>query len=382
MPSSEINKIRKTVGIITMHRPDNYGSYLQTYATFKFIHNLGYNVKVIDYAYPTDYHKSLVKVKAVSKGRHLSFIHKKVSGLFRRMLRIDAREHQIRMQDFYAENLSFTKAYNKAEELKKDPPYFDIYVTGSDQVWNPEFTGKDTTFLLSWVPQGKTKIAFSSSFAVKKLSEEEKKLYGEYLKDYKHISIREYSDILRNLGITGKVTLDPTFLISKTQWMSITSEHPLVEGNYILCYLLGYKFDPYPFAYKLIDRVRKETKYKVVVIDGDPYDTLRGYKVMGGMGPSDFINLFAYSSFVITSSFHGTAFAINFEKPFITIINKGTNDNRQVSLVREFNISVDHIVSLDDDVKTLHPCQNVDWSEKLNDLRAMSATYLTKSLEE
>lgn len=380
MSKSEINN-HISVGIITMHRPDNYGSYLQTFATFKYIQDLGYQVKVIDYAYPTDYHKNLLKDSKVPNKRHMSFIHKKASGILRRLIGIDEHEHQTKMHNFYVNNLDFTETYHTAEELRTNPPCFDIYLTGSDQVWNPEYTGKDTSFLLSWVPEGRIKLAFSSSFAVKILSEDLKQLYIDNLRQYKHISVREHSDILQCMGISGRVTLDPTFLFNKIQWMSITSSQPIVKGNYILCYLLGYKFDPYPFAYKLIDKVRKLTKYKVVVIDGDPYDTLRGYKIMGGLGPTDFINLFAFSSFVITSSFHGTAFAINFEKPFFTIINNKNNDNRQVSLVKEFNISEDHIVSLDTNIKSVKPIQTVNWKDQLDNLRKESTTFLKDSIE-
>lgn len=374
----------KTVGIITMHRPDNYGSYLQTFATFKFISKLGYDVKVIDYAYPTKYHKSLHKTKEKTKIKR-SWIHRKLSGFFRRILHIDSSIHACKMKRFYQKYLKFTKIYNSAQELTNNPPLFNIYVTGSDQVWNPEFTGNDTTFLLSWVPNGRKKIAYSASFSVSELPIKMRQNYEKYLKEYNSISIREQSDILNSMnGIKGKLVLDPIFLFNKTQWINLLGDPLKCEGKYILCYLLSYKFNPYPYAYNVIKQIHRQTGYKVVIIDGDPADTLRGFKIVGNLGPEDFVSLFAHSSYIISNSFHGTAFAINFEIPFSTIVNSNPNnkDNRQLSLVNEFKISKNRVIRNGENVNSINADRIVEWHEKLKELRKESILFLRDALND
>lgn len=374
----------KSVGIITMHRPDNYGSYLQTFATYKFISDMGYDVRVIDYAYPTEYHKSIISSKEqICKKTKPSFVHRKITGLFRRILHIDLQEHLEKMQNFYRRNVRFTKRYNSGEELSNDPPNFDIYVTGSDQVWNPEYTGTDTSFLLSWAPKEKKRIAFSASFAIKQLPECVKDIYASNLKQYQSIGIREQSDILKELGgIKGELVLDPTFLYNKAQWIKITGNTPLINRKYILCYLLTYKYNPFPYAYKVIKKLQSTTGFGVVIIDGDPADTLRGWRVVGNLGPEDFVCLFANASYIITSSFHGTAFAINFEKPFFTIVDNcpKSNDNRQLSLVNEFEIPETNILVNNINIKNMEVNFNIGWHERLESLRLKSKNFLKEAL--
>lgn len=374
----------KTVGIITMHRPNNYGSYLQTFATYKFITELGYDTKVIDYAYPTEYHRSLVKTRKTDNIKQ-SWMHRKLSGLFRRLLHIDTARHLDKMRKFYQQNIKLTRTFNSAEELRKAPPLFDIYVTGSDQVWNPEFTGKDTSFLLSWIPDGKRRIAYSASFSIRELPSDVTELYESNLKKYNAIGIRERSDILTSMnGIKGEVVLDPTFLYNKSQWISILGDTSKSKGKYILCYLLNYKFNPYPYAYNVIEHLQKQTGYKVVIIDGDPADTLRGYRIAGNLGPEDFVSLFAHAGYVVTNSFHGTAFAINFEKPFLTIVNSDTKskDNRQSSLIDEFGISSQRVIRKGDNLNNINPDIVVEWHERLTRLREESIRFLVDALND
>ena len=370
-----------TVGIITMHTPLNYGSYLQTYATYMFLKENGYSPTIINYKYPTNYHKQLAQNNNAPQIRH-SFIYNKISGLCRRLLKVNSDGLRKKMQSFYLQNLTFTKEYNSAEELKKDPPLFDIYLSGSDQIWNPQYIGKDTTCVLSWVPEGRKKIAFSSSFALTELPSEYYSLYKESLEKYQSISIREFSNIPQHLlGHNVPVTIDPTLLFPKNKWKQLVKSTPIVKGKYVLCYLLGYKFNPNPYALKLAKHIANKIGAKVVAIGGDPINVLKGIKVIPNCGPEEFLNLFYYSEFVITSSFHGTIFALNFEKPLLSIVNDtSTKDNRQISFLNRLGLKEQCVIKNTPFDNISMPVIKKEAIDKLDSLREMSVTYFLNAL--
>lgn len=332
---------QKNIGVITMHRVLNYGSYLQTYATYKFIQACGYNAVIIDYLFPNNYHKSLA-AKRLNTTKKTNWIKNKIAGICFRLIRQNEALRTEKFSSFYKKELTFTKTYFSLDELQQDPPIFDIYITGSDQVWNPIWVGIDTAFLLSWVPKNRPKYSYAASFGLKELPSDISHFYKPYLEQYTAISIREQSEILEKMGLPqGKVVLDPTFLLNKDEWGGvITSQKPLIQGPYILCYLLDYTFNPFPYAHKVIKYIAKKTGYKIVMITSDPTNILRGYQVYPNCGPYDFLNLFYYAQFIITSSFHGTAFAINFQKSFISIVNdEQTLDNRQLAIIKELHVN-------------------------------------------
>lgn len=370
-----------TVGIITMHTPLNYGSYLQTYATYMFLKENGYSPTIINYRYPTNYHKHLAHNNNAPEIKH-SFIHNKISGLCRMLLRVNSEELKAKMQSFYLQNLTFTKDYNSAEELKNNPPLFDIYLSGSDQIWNPQYVGKDTTYMLSWVPEGRKKIAFSSSFALTELPNEYYSLYKESLEKYRSISIREYSDIPQHLlGHNVPITVDPTLLLSKEKWKRLITSPPIVKGKYVLCYLLGYKFNAETFGIKLSKYIANKIGAKVVLIGGDPINILKGTRVIPNCGPEDFLNLFYYSEFVITSSFHGTIFALNFEKPLLSIVNDApTKDNRQISFLNKLGLKECIVKKNTPFESIILPIIKKEAFDTLASWREMSVTYLMNAL--
>lgn len=317
-----------------MHAVCNYGSYLQTYALSAFLKEHGWDSEIINYRFPTAYHKSIAKEKG-SEVPPPTWLQCKIAGICARIVHLDSGLRLRRMDDFYEKNIHLTRPYHDAESLKNILQDSDVYITGSDQVWNPEWTGKDYSFLLSWVKDDKHKISYASSFAVKELPKEVATDYKKYLSRYDAISIRETSDILDKMGVVKyKVVLDPTFLLKRKQWDLIIPEERLHKKKYILCYILRYMYDPFPYAHKVIKWLKRVTGYDVVYIGPEVEFLIKGYKIYPNCGPLEFLNLFRNAEFVVTSSFHGTSFAINFEKPFFTLIKStDTLDNRQLSLI-------------------------------------------------
>jgi UDP-N-acetylglucosamine transferase subunit ALG13 len=139
--------------------------------------------------------------------------------------------------------------------------------------------------------------------------------------------------------LTGKEAewvLDPTLLFSSDDWNKVAEPKRLYKGPYILCYLLGYSFDPFPYTYDLVNLLKEKLRMNAVFIGGDPYNALaRRNKVFPNLGPSQFLALFRDASFVVTTSFHGTVFSLNYSKSFYTVVNnEKTLDDRQLSIVK------------------------------------------------
>ena len=372
----------RTVAITTMHAVFNYGSILQTYALYQYIKELGYEPFIVDYVFPNDYHLSLFKKPKeepkVNKWRaHLN-------GICHRILKLDISRKKRSLEDFM-NKMKLSEKFKSEEELLLNPPLADIYVTGSDQVWNPYYIGNDNTFFLHWVPNVKknNKISYGPSFGGGAISSDFINRITPLLQEYKAISVRERPQVLNRLNIPATQVLDPVFLLSKQQWKDIISDDPIVKGKYILCYLLGYSFNPFPYAYDVIKEIKKQTGFKVVMIGGEPLNILKGYQLFNDCGPEEFLNLFYYSSFVITSSFHGTAFAINFNKPFISIVDdKKVEDERQKNIIRQVGLGEDYILPKKTPVHGIKVSKlGVKVAPNLEEFRGESIQYLENSLK-
>lgn len=368
----------KTVGIITIHRIYNYGSVLQAYALQIACERMGFRVEVIDYHFPNVFHFSKMKqephaksIKAILLKFFYAFAlyrqHKEIRVFVNRYLHLS------------------NKAYDSPNELQKSPPEYDIYMTGSDQVWNPRYCYGDPAFLLHFVPIRKRKIAYAASIGNNVIDDA---LIGEYKKllaQYDAISVREYSSssLLWDL-INRKVpiVLDPTLLLCSSQWHEMMKPSR-IKGKYILCYYLNYSFDPFPYADQLADYLREQTGYKIVRIVRPPEKLLnKGVDFRIGLSVGEFLGLIAGAELVLTTSFHGTAFALNFSVPLFSIVaHRDSADSRQASLLKSVGLA-SRILALGDAYpkKEQIACDYVEAQSKLELLRKNSLTFLRKSL--
>lgn len=164
------NEISRKVGVITMHSVINYGSFLQAYATQTIIEKLGYECEIIDYQFPNDWHfkRGVFGVSGI-KSQLLNIIHK--VGIK------PGHRKKTKLKKATKKYLHLSKMYRNPCEIKRTPPIYDIYVTGSDQTWNPKHTKGDDVFLLSFAPENAKKISFSASIAGRYLSEDYKPLF-------------------------------------------------------------------------------------------------------------------------------------------------------------------------------------------------------------
>lgn len=302
------------IDLITMHRVINYGSVLQTYATVKYLEKMGHEVEVIDYI-PKRFRTKNVFL-FVNPRRNKSIFHKI---LFICISFPGRLAHHHIFSSFINNNYKVTdKKYYSIEDLKKDVPYADVYITGSDQVWNSSFENKvDQAYFLDFVPKGKKRIAYAASFGKTELDEYEIDEVKELIHKYDSISVREDSaiNILEKLGrYDGQHVIDPTLLLTKEEWENKASKR-IIKDKYVLIYQLN----PSDKLIKYANQIAKEEGLKVAKFGWD-YIKPRGVDInLSYRTPEDFLSAIKYADFIVTDSFHGTIFSLNFNKQFICV---------------------------------------------------------------
>ncbi len=321
------------IGILTMHKVLNYGSALQAYALQHYISKLGYDAELIDYIFPNGARKE-----------RMSLIRRIFSPLRKIMSGRLIKEQKFRQ--FYKDYFVCSKnRYESPEKLAKAELDYDIFMTGSDQVWNPQHIKDDRSFFFPFVPENSKKISYASSFSVAHIPEAEKAIYRDLLGSYNAISVREKSGVQIVEELTGKeaeMVCDPTLLIDKAEWSDMVKNMPKPYPEpYILAYILRYSYDPYPEINNIIDTVQNRLGHHLIILDGSFNDIRRkNATVIKNAGPLEFINLVKNASFIITTSFHGTAFALNFGIPFYSVIKDRSGfDTRMTDLLDKIGCS-------------------------------------------
>lgn len=369
----------KKVGILTMHRVTNYGSVLQAYATQYIIEKLGYTPIVIDYVFPNKRHHNYFSRKYLR-----TFIRNTYQKIFRKPEYIKSKK----IREFRNKNLYLSPLYSTKNSIIDSPPQYDFYLIGSDQVWNPKHMKGDDTFLLGFLPNNAQKISFSSSFATRSIPTDLKEIYINNLRQFKNISVREdngKSLIKELIDKDVPVTLDPTLMLDASEWkkLSISQHNNYIGKNYILLYMLNYAFNPIPYIYELLHKLQKETGLKIYSFTQTPKNHINlDIEYIIDSSPIEFIQAFENASYVVTSSFHGTAFAVNFGIPLYSIVpNEKIKDDRQTTLLKSLNLN-QCIVHINDTIKPAAQVHyNIEQKETLlNEIRESSIIYLEDAL--
>ena len=297
------------ISVITLHRIVNYGSVLQAYATQFIIEKLGYEVEIIDYQT-----RRMTMKGMIADVKYKNNMLRK-SLLIRTIARIILIPSYIKrfsvFKKFLSENLKLSKhLYTCEDDFYKYPINTDLYLTGSDQVWNPEpSNGIDRPFYISFDDTRK-RISFSASFGISQLKENKKQIQ-ELLSKYEYISVREKSglDILYDLGLKGEWLLDPTLLLTEKEWEPFISKK-YKNKNYILVYNINREKG----LDKFVRRLEQEKKLPVYFLSYQWHDFYKHGKLKCCPAVEEFLGLIHDAEYIITDSFHGLAFSVLFNK--------------------------------------------------------------------
>lgn len=298
------------VSIITLHRITNFGSLLQTYATQKYIESLGYDTEVVDFVPDGITFKRGVWPKGAS---FASKAIKFAPLLFCNVL-------QFSMVDKYLkENIKTTAVrYNNYKELVENVPKADIYLSGSDQVWNTQNNNPEDdlrAYYLCFVPENKRKIAYAGSFGKEDFSDAEKAKISGWLKSYDYISVREDAALktLESMDVSGEWVTDPTLLISQSEWREFCKKAPPEPG-----YVFVYNLNRNKLLEEAAVKIAQEKGLRVVNF-ADTFEFIKGAENRFNNDAFDFLNYISNADFVVTDSFHGTAFSLNFNRQFVCV---------------------------------------------------------------
>lgn len=245
-----------------------------------------------------------------------------------------------RFKSFYKFNKSNIKTskirLHNNRTIKKLNEKFDCFVTGSDQVWNPNLYFDDLYItMLGFTTQDK-KVAISPSIASDDLSEPQKDVFKKYLKDFKYLSCREKqgAEILSQMFNKEVVDLlDPTLMLDKEDWLKVANKPKFHTDNekFMVVYFLGELTESYKYVIRTIS---EQYNLKVVNL----LDINNKYF---SCGPSEFIYLISHCSLVLTDSFHASVFSYIFDKPF-KIFNRldsiKSMNSRLVNLVQKLQL--------------------------------------------
>ena len=376
----------KSAGIITIHKINNYGSVLQAYALQEVCRRLGYDVEIIDYTFPNGYHASKSREYESEDARPRTNEPKWIKALFAKAL---MQQHK-GISQFVSNRLNLSeKSFNSPEELERLCPVYDVYITGSDQLWSPRYCKGDPAFMLHFAPESAKKISYAASIGTDAIPENLAKQYSALLGRYQSISVREKSGkeiISRLTGKEAAVVLDPTLLLDRNEWSTlIPQQRNTIKKKYILCYFLNYTFDAFPYVDNLAKEIQRQTGFEIVRVARPPHTLSFSHtKYRIGASPEEFLSLVKDAEIVLTTSFHGTAFALNFGRPIFSIVqSRMSKDSRQANILRLLGLE-QQILSMGDaypDHKLA--CYDVEKEQlALEDLRMDSLKFLRKSLEQ
>ena len=355
----------KKVGIITFYKK-NYGAFLQAYALQKVIKDLGHMPEAMNYNF------SAHSVISDLTRNPLYFVKKTIFDFVSRkkiaekvqLFRISIRKHL---------NETSTE-YKSKKSLKSCAENYDVYLTGSDQVWNPMiFPDNLCVRLLNFASQDKIIASYAASISAKTITERDITKIREGLARFDYISVREESTKKIIGTIPGKeihVHVDPCLLLKPEQWADI-AEEPEVKN-----YLLVYKLMSQPGMNDFIKRIADENNLKVISIG-----KLNGYNGeyihIPFTSPEKFLGYFQCASYIVTNSFHGVVFSI-INKKRATFFLPAASYDRALNLIQKTGTDalLEQRYLSDDEIERAYK----DVDSILDKERTDSIRYLSKVL--
>lgn len=307
-------KRKKKISLITIFDNPNFGTYLQALALSLALEKKDNKVEIVRYMRPIWHNPSKLR-------RKLRVLEPLLENI-RILIGSKYLKQRKGCRDFVSKYISLSKIYYSFDELKSNPPKADIYLTGSDQVWNTIHNhGIDKSFYLGYVPESVPKYAYAASVGMNYIPDEYKEETKALLSQYKAISVREQSNIalLESIGIKSEMVLDPTLLLTSEEWKKKAKIMNLSEP-YVLVYSVESKERDKQVG-EIAQLIAKAKKYKVyeVSYDGKERSILGCDRHFYYATPDVFLALITNADFIVGSSFHITAFAINFNIDFISV---------------------------------------------------------------
>lgn len=378
----------KQIGIIThYYGSKNYGGVLQSYALCQFLKNQGFDAEQIQF--DKDKGES-IKRRLGKAYRYTLSIPRRIK--YRRLYK-EIRGREAKFAAFRDGAICHSKEVFTQDSLNRLAKEYQLYITGSDQVWHPNAVCD--AYLLDFGIEGIKKMSYAASIAKDTLSAEESGRYKKAFKDYTAISVREKSavELLRPITpVEIQWVVDPVFLLRREEWKSLVGSKCDSE-RYALCYFLGNDSTERKIAKEYAKC--KNLKLKVMpFLNGEisEDDLDYGDERIINASPSEFVQLIQNAEIVFTDSFHATAFSLLFERQFYVFDRsfQSSMGSRIESLTELFSVQ-DHYCNIPNRTTFdyIYETASIDYSKKFTafeTMRKSSISYLlgniNKILEE
>ena len=365
------------IAIMTWHTYQNYGSVLQASALYYNVQKLGYEPKFVQYL-PKGKTKSYPRVDLAKRA---------INKIKTRTNTVYSSNKQTKLYSNYlVERTSCTapcKTYSELHDLNNE---FSAFVCGSDQIWSP--LCYDSKYFLDFVENTEKMVSYAPSIGSTRINDpiiREKMI--QHISRFKHLAVREQqgANLIRELtGQNAKVVLDPTLLLGTREWdeFACVDEVEKIDGKYILCYFLG---DDGKYM-KYVRILSKKLNIPFYVIPVTVRQKNGGNAVPFEVGPSEFVSLIRNAEYVVTDSFHGIAFSVNYNKPF-SIFKRFKDNDPENQNSRIFNLL--QMLGLEErladykNTKSIQGVVNCDFTnanQKLQEKRDYSIEYLKRAL--
>lgn len=332
------------INILTFSKVYNRGANMQAYALKKYLENRGAKVEFLDLQLP-------ISKEMNWRGRLFEYFQNQVANRFRKHM-----------------HFCFTRKYKDLSDLKNDPPKADVYVVGSDQVWNPSLTQKlgTLTYFFDFLPLQVKRVSYAASIgdAIWKYGELNPCIKEE-LKKFAAISVREDSAreiCQRNFETDAEVVLDPTLLLTHSDLKDIIGSNRSVLKSQTFVYLLYNGSDTFSIT-RLLHKLSGNKKIKGLS-DSIIAKITRFYSIENWLKQID------SSSLIITNSFHCMVMALLLHKEFIVIPPYPGRETRMLSLLSKIGLVNRYVNSIDDITKINELLERkIDYVKVENDLK-------------
>lgn len=375
----------KKVGVVNRTNLKNFGSVLQVYALCQAVKKLGYESEVVWQSGNMSRNFDIRPNKLVKIGFKLLMnpsLTFSIISMIMEARKVIVDPEKVRLFDeFVARN--FKQSLYSPDEIEKVAESDEYYkfICGSDQVWATTTLYPDPMMYLRFAPRNK-RVAYAPSLGRDYIPKYNQKTIKKYVEEIDRVSVREETG--RNLlaALVGRqcpVVADPTLLIRTDEWDALKADIKLPK-NYILCYFLD---EPSDVVKSAICKYVKEYNKKVVVLGHvDNIDLPADCVLRPAAGPAEFLTITSKADMVITDSYHGMLFAINYHKKFWSVernYSKYDQSSRQMTVLTRLQLE-DRYVKNDYNF-TDDPIDYTYVQTRIEDFAKLSMDYLKSALE-
>lgn len=358
------------IGILTFHCAHNYGAVLQAYGLQEYLKSQGHEVHIIDY-------RPRYLTKQYAKNSLIFWISKEFFRTCKKLIN-EPFLFRTRARRWDKFDKFIRERFNLAPFEKEGTDGYDAVIVGSDQIWNPHITGGKFDDVFFGRNISCRVVAYAASARFKELNNQEKLYFRERLKDIDTISVRE--DSLRRLlqPLTNKkieTVVDPTLLAGRNIFTSIVCKPDTTRP-----YVFIYNIDSHRETHEVALRIARQ-------ISGDVFELTcylkncrqyAGIKRVDDLSPEQFLGYILHAACVVTTSFHGTALSLLFQRPFYTVRQNSDADLRTESLLKRITLT-DRFINKG----TFPDFQPIDYThinELIEEDRLTSKIFLSKEV--